>query len=138
MGLFVRANRSDINHLRKSFMMLILLPLKSRILYIVSSVFLIATLLFAQIGVNFFHNNHDVHQNKSIIAPLKAGEAGVQKHDEHCKVCSIDFFNHAFVASTQLFTAHQFASSQKKPVVFQVESRLVSFSQGRAPPTLLS
>jgi hypothetical protein len=107
---------------------------KSRILYIVSSVFLIGTLLFAQIGVNFFHNNHDVHQNKSITAPLKAGEAGVQKHDEHCKVCSIDFFNHVFVSSTLFFTNHQFAANPTKPVVCLVKCTFISFSQGRAPP----
>ncbi len=134
----IRSVKSDTRkyRLRKKQALLNLFSLKSRILYIASSAFLIGTLLFAQIGVNFFHNNHDVHQNKSITAPLKAGDAGVQKHDEHCKVCSIDFFNHAFVASTPFFTTDLFTAHQENAVVYQVESTLVSFSQGRAPPVL--
>jgi len=108
--------------------------LKLRILHIASSVFLIGTLLFAQIGVNFFHNNHDVHQNKSITAPLKAGKASVQKHDEHCKVCSIDFFNHAFVASTLFFADYLFAADRVKTAISYVEHTFISFSHGRAPP----
>src|SRR5579885_2274222 len=95
---------------------LILLTLNSRTPHIASSFFLIGTLLFAQIGVNFFHRNHDVHQNKSITAPLKAGKASVQKHDEHCKVCSIDCFNHVFVASTLVFAELQFSVSLELPL----------------------
>jgi len=108
--------------------------LKSRALHIVSSVFLIGSLLFAQVGVNFFHNNHDVHQLKSVSAPLKDGAAGVQKHDEHCKVCSIDFFNHAFIPSTLLTFDHPVFNTHEVQHNFCIERIAQSYSQGRAPP----
>jgi hypothetical protein len=107
---------------------------KSRALHIASSVFLIGSLLFAQVGVNFFHKNHDVHQLKSVTAPLKDGAAGVQKHDEHCQVCSIDFFNNAFITeSTFVFGSSAFLSPEEH---FSASAELISlpYSQGRAPP----
>jgi|GEM_PF-1987698 len=114
-----------------------LFQVKPRILHIVSSLFLISTLLFVQIGVNFFHHNHDVHVNKKITAPLKAGQAAVQKHDEHCKVCSIDFFNHVFVTNAVYFEGQLFFTSYEEHFSFVVKHAIVSFTQGRAPPTLL-
>jgi hypothetical protein len=110
---------------------------KLRILPITSSAFLISALLFTQVGVNFFHRNHDVHENKSITAPLKAGQAAVQKHDEHCRVCSIDFFNHAFVSTTVIFAEHLFSTEFKKQYCRSVQQIVVSYTQGRAPPALL-
>jgi len=112
--------------------------LKLRVLHIISSVFLISTLLFAQVAVNFFHKNHDVHENKSITSPLKNGAAGVQKHDEHCQVCSIDFFNHAFVSNDLILFSHSFLSDHQKQIVAGDSHTSVSFSQGRAPPVSLS
>jgi hypothetical protein len=108
--------------------------LKSKSLHIITSVFLIGSLLFAQVAVNFFHHNHDVHQLKSVSVPLKDGAAGVQKHDEHCKVCSIDFFNHAFIPSALLTFDHPIFSSHKVRFDFHIERIVVSYSQGRAPP----
>jgi len=108
--------------------------LKSRALHIISSFFLIGSVLFAQVAVNFFHNNHDVHQLKSISVPLKDGAAGVQKHDEHCKVCSIDFFNHAFIPSALLTFDHPIFSSHEVQFNFNTERVTVSYSQDRAPP----
>src|SRR6185369_7637995 len=108
--------------------------MKSRLLHIVSSAFLISTLLFAQVAVNFFHNNHDVHENKSITSPLKNGTAGVQKHDEHCKVCSVDFFNHAFVANDLILANPSFSSDYKKQIIDFTSHAFVSLAQGRAPP----
>jgi len=108
--------------------------LKSRTLHIFYSAFLIGSLLFAQVAVNFFHNNHDVHQLKSVSVPLKDGAAGVQKHDEHCKVCSIDFFNHAFIPSAHLTFDHPVFNAQETTLSFRVERIAVSYSQGRAPP----
>jgi hypothetical protein len=111
-----------------------LYALKSRLLHITSSVFLIGTLVFAQVAVNFFHNNHDVHQLKSITKPLKDGAAGVQKHDEHCKVCAIDFFNNAFVASSPLIFNQLFFNSHEEQFSFSFALIAVPYSQGRAPP----
>jgi hypothetical protein len=104
------------------------------VLHIVSSAFLIGSLLFAQVVVNFFHRNHDVHQLKSISIPLKGGAAGVQKHDEHCKVCAIDFFNHAFIPSTLLTFDHPVFNAHKATISFSAERFALAYSQGRAPP----
>jgi len=111
--------------------------LKPRTLHIVSSLFLIGSLLFSQVAVNFFHNNHDVHQLKSVSVPLKDGAAGVQKHDEHCKVCSIDFFNHAFIPSTLLTFDHPVFNTHEVQHNLSIERIAVSYSQGRAPPVIV-
>jgi hypothetical protein len=110
--------------------------LKSRVSHIISSVFLIGTLLFAQVAVNFFHNNHDVHQLKSVSAPLKDGAAGVQKHDEHCKVCSIDFFNNAFIPSSHSLFEPPVFKAEETGLHLAIELAFASYSQGRAPPSL--
>ncbi|MBS1681931.1 MAG: hypothetical protein JST48_09480 [Bacteroidetes bacterium] len=114
----------------------IFVAVKGRILYSVSSAFLIGALCFAQIGVNFFHRNHEVHQNKSITAPLKGDRAAVQKHGEHCKVCAIDFFNHSFVGSESIhFVLPLFNLNQYQAHVAH-ELTYSSFAQSRAPPSL--
>ncbi len=118
----------------KSKAFLYLYTLKSRALHIISSFFLIGSLLFAQVAVNFFHNNHDVHELKSISVPLKDGAAGVQKHDEHCKVCAIDFFNHAFIPSALVTFDRPAFSSCESQLSFRIDRITISYSQGRAPP----
>ncbi len=135
---FNRWSKEGFRTLQLPVTYLTLLTLKLRALHIVSSVFLIGTLLFAQVAVNFFHNNHDVHQLKSVTTPLKDGAAGVQKHDEHCKVCSIDFFNHAFINSTLLFVDHPVFITYNVPFNFNIERITIPYSQGRAPPFSLS
>jgi hypothetical protein len=111
--------------------------LKSRALHTVSSLFLIGSLLFAQVAVNFFHNNHNVHQLKSVSVPLKDGAAGLQKHDEHCKVCAIDFFNHAFIPAVLATFDHPVFNSHQVQFSICVERIAISYSQDRAPPVSL-
>jgi len=111
-----------------------LYTLKARALQIVSSIFLIGALVFAQVVVNFFHNNHNVHQLNSVSVPLKDGAPGVQKHDEHCKVCSIDFFNHAFIPPTHVTFRHPVFNPQEVQFNFGLERLAGSYSKGRAPP----
>ncbi|MGC4022379.1 MAG: hypothetical protein QM734_10730 [Cyclobacteriaceae bacterium] len=101
------------------------------------SLFLISVLMFAQVGVNFFHRNHDVHDNKSITAPLKGDKAAIQKHDEHCKVCSIDCFNHAFVHEELAVNTQALFADYSRALVVIFVFNLPSFIQGRAPPTPL-
>jgi hypothetical protein len=112
--------------------------LKIKALHILSSLFLIGTLLFAQVAVNFFHHNHDVHQVKSSYSLLKSGAASVQKHDEHCKVCAIDFFNHLFIAPTSLTFDHPVFNTRVVQLNFHIERIAISYLQGRAPPFSLS
>jgi hypothetical protein len=114
---------------------LFLYTLKPRVLHIVSSAFLIGALAFAQVAVNFFHNNHDAHQVKSITEPLKGGTSGLQKHGEHCKVCAIDFFNNAFITSSFQIFDHPVLLIHEAQFSFSIARIIISYSQGRAPPT---
>lgn len=111
--------------------------MKSKTAHIASSLILVGSLLFAQVAVNFFHKNHDVHQLKSITKPLKGGAAGVQAHGEHCKVCAVDVFNNAFIGTTINFADHSpfISHNDQSPVC--PNRAAVSCSQGRAPPVSL-
>ncbi|MBS1486989.1 MAG: hypothetical protein JST43_05315 [Bacteroidetes bacterium] len=103
---------------------------------IILPAFLLSTLLFAQLGVNFFHHNHDIHQLKSATAvPLKSGEAGVQTHDgEHCRVCAVDGFHHSFVAVAEIFFTPNLQATPFAYFHYSYFFACLSFSQGRAPP----
>jgi hypothetical protein len=102
-------------------------------LHIISSVFLISSLLFTQLAVNFFHRNHNVHEIKAAASKPNATPEW-HKHDEHCKLCSIDFFNHSFdnppVILFSVFTdATQYGFCQ-----FSSHSVSLTYFKGRAPP----
>jgi hypothetical protein len=107
--------------------------LNKRRLHIVLSGFLIANLLFSQIVINLLHDRHDAHE---ATIELPDGKASIQKHGEHCKVCSLDihfklFKNNPFRLAPQqqdlILTIACVASEKLIPV---------SFSQDRAPPVL--
>ncbi|MBS1489170.1 MAG: hypothetical protein JSS93_01450 [Bacteroidetes bacterium] len=114
--------------------------MKLRLFRLVLSGLLIGTLLFAQVAVNFFHKNHDIHRLKSTSSvPLKSGEAGVQTHDgEHCRVCAVDFFNHSFIENTTTVFEQTFYAVVRSCPIFSYFFIPVSFSKDRAPPSLFS
>jgi hypothetical protein len=116
---------------------LLLRKLKSRTIHIFSSLSLIVALLFTQVGATFYHSNHDVHLNKSITKPLEKGKAGLQKHDEHCKLCSIDFFHQALISSSLLLPATRCAIVLNELSSPGIKQSLTSFLKGRAPPLQL-
>jgi hypothetical protein len=103
--------------------------------YIVSHYFLIASLLFGQVAVNFLHSKHDAHER---VILLPDGQHGVQKHGEHCKVCSLDIlFNLLFQASTPI-SPLPFQGALVPKLELNVKFLRVSLSQGRAPPVSIS
>lgn len=103
--------------------------LKAKILHTAASIFLIATILFGQVGVNYFHDRHDAHEN---IA--KTDQTTLQKHGEHCKVCSLDLLLKLHLASATLICCEsakallEIHPQGANPVVFN------SLPQDRAPP----
>jgi hypothetical protein len=65
---------------------------------------------------------------------LQKGESALQKHGEHCKVCSLDIaFNLLTDPFIQLESPRQ-ETKQTTALNVEVELISVSFSQDRAPP----
>ena len=108
---------------------------RKSVLPIISSAFLISSLLFTQLAVNFFHRNHDVHEVKCTVSKPNASPE-FNKHDEHCKLCVIDFFNHSFdQASVILFAVFE-DETHYTVSDFSIHSFLLSYFKGRAPPAV--
>jgi hypothetical protein len=105
--------------------------LKKKALHIAFRFLLIANLLFSQFAVNLFHDRHDVHEQS---LELQTGESALQKHGEHCKVCSLDIVFNLLAHSTIQLKDPTTGIAQ--PLSFNVEEELTSFSfsQDRAPP----
>jgi hypothetical protein len=105
--------------------------LKKKSIHIAIRCLLIVNLLFSQFAVNLLHDRHDVHEP---AIELHKGEAAIQKHGEHCKVCSLDIvFNLLSDPFVQLESpGHELSNAS----VFNAEVELISisFSQDRAPP----
>jgi hypothetical protein len=108
---------------------------KKSVFHIISALFLISSLLFTQLAVNFFHRNHNVHQVKAKDS-VKNDRAELNLHGDHCKVCTIDFFNHAFVNSELRESSFVFSVNPIASVSSRFEEALSFSSQGRAPPAL--
>ena len=105
--------------------------LKRKTLHITFRLLLNANLLFSQFAINMFHDRHDVHEP---AIELQKGESALQKHGEHCKVCSLDIvFNLLTDPFIQLESPPQ-ETIQTTAFNVAVELISVSFSQGRAPP----
>jgi hypothetical protein len=95
---------------------------------------LLSSLLFGQLAVNLLHDNHDFHE---AVAQAQKGDS-LQKHGEHCKVCSLD------IVLNLLFNEHVARNTPDQKdrfLPFSKTNELVvfaSYSQGRAPPAFLS
>ena len=97
--------------------------------YIVLLCLLVTTLLFNQVGLNYFHDAHNAHQGA-----VKSDKAQLLKHNEHCKICGLDTLFHLYYEKLAQF---QGAYTINVPVAARVQE-LVSIpvrnSKGRAPP----
>jgi hypothetical protein len=104
--------------------------LKINTAHTVISFLLIAILAFSQVGINFFHSRHDEHSSQG--KPVK--HSAVHQHRDHCKVCSIDVFNHVFVAGALSFftlPSRQDTIARREPESMQFATL---FTHERAPP----
>lgn len=107
--------------------------MKTRYIHSALSYLLIATLLFSQIGVSFFHTRHDEHGPR---VETPANQDTLQQHGEHCKVCSIDVFNHAFINQFIAFTFSLTKESFGKAQAIEAVSFSYFISNDRAPPAM--
>jgi hypothetical protein len=100
--------------------------------YIALLYFVTVSLLFNQVGINFFHNKHNAHESYQV----QSDQAQYHSHGEHCKVCSIDTLFHLFFQSSLEFHFQQPETvAITLPVLGQVNSS-DAFIQGRAPPVI--
>jgi hypothetical protein len=96
---------------------------------------LISVLAFSQVGLNFFHSKHLEHGPVTGISieDLPPGDA-VQQHDEHCKVCSLDFAGKLYTQPNSLlfpsFDEEHLSAVQKEGDALTV----ASFNRDRGPP----
>jgi len=108
--------------------------LKNNFNHIVISSSLIALLVFSQVGVNFLHSRHDEYSSPG--KPAK--HVTVQRHGTHCKVCSMDVFNHAFVSETIIFFFVFAGQNNLQSRDAKASGLPLLHSKGRAPPMTIS
>ena len=106
--------------------------MRKKVIQITFPFILIANLLFSQIVVNLLHDRHDFHEP---IVELQKG-ASIQKHGEHCKICSLDILFNLLVNPSTKINALPVKDTLIVPLVVDVRTTLISFSQDRAPPVL--
>lgn len=97
--------------------------------HIVLLCFLGTTLLFNQVGLNFFHDEHNAHQ---VVA--KSEKAQLLKHDEHCKICGIETLFHLYYEEPAQFQGVQTITVPGAARVLELVSIPVTNSRDRAPP----
>lgn len=105
--------------------------MKVRPYHLIFSLFLAGALLFSQAGLTFFHDKHIGRQHTDW--PHKY-QTQLNKHGEHCKICSINLFFSLFVESPDQLTELTGKAATQDVVQDKVETIATSFSRGRAPP----
>lgn len=102
--------------------------------YIALVCLLAASLLFNQVGINFFHGKHDAHE----VQQKQTDQAQLHKHGDHCKVCALDTLFNLFFEPSGDFGFHQ--SNEVWLAFYAVNAKLVGIllSQDRAPPVSIS
>jgi hypothetical protein len=94
-------------------------------------VFLLSlSLLFNQIGLNFFHDKHDAHKSYKV----QSEQTQLHYHNDHCKACALDTLFHLYFDSSPEF---QFYQPVKTVVAIPVLAKVIAtndFTKGRAPP----
>ena len=108
--------------------------LRKKKLHTALTTLLLINLLFGQLGVSLLHDRHDYHE---AVAHAEKGDS-LQKHGEHCKVCSLD------IVLNLLFVEHRLQRAVNQAVCFVSFSKtddlvvFVSYSRGRAPPAVIA
>jgi hypothetical protein len=105
--------------------------LNKKVLHIAISAFLITNLLFSQLVINLLHDRHDAHEP---AIELEKGQAALQRHGEHCKICSLDIVFNLFENPPPQLETQQQNSTLITSCAVNEKFVLVSFSQDRAPP----
>lgn len=89
---------------------------------------LIGGLLFSQLAVNLFHDGHNFHEI------LSKKTESVQKHSDHCKICSIDVLVNLELVNPTELANHLTAVVANAPTRAMSSFASLALSKGRAPP----
>jgi hypothetical protein len=92
--------------------------------------FLSLSLLFNQVGLNFFHDKHDAHKSYRV----QSSQTQLHYHKDHCKACALDTLFHLYFDSSSEFP---FSQPEKTVVAIPVSAKVIAthdFIKGRAPP----
>jgi hypothetical protein len=93
--------------------------------------FLLVTLLFGQVAVNFFHTDHHEH---TLVKQIPTDRDTLSPHGDHCDVCAVDFLHGLVFQENQTFF---FATHESSSIInFATVLRKIDlgFSSSRAPP----
>jgi hypothetical protein len=96
-----------------------------------ATIFLLLTLLFSQVAVNFFHTDHTEH---TLIKQIPTSQDTLSPHGEHCDVCAVDFLHGLVFQENQTFF---FAAHSSNAVISFASSFSeidLTLSSSRAPP----
>lgn len=108
----------------------------SKFLSHITSLLLISVLAFSQVGLNFFHTEHLEHSSiiKALYELPPKGDV-VQQHNEHCKVCSVDFFGKLYIKPSGLVLPFIFQKEQKAIFITNAPKTVSILKPDRGPPT---
>ncbi len=107
---------------------------KRKIVYRALSLSLVAVLLFSQVALNFFHD----HQGYRFRAGLEQqNKTTLQKHVQHCKVCSLEIMSGLFFQPVVQPTEQIFIKTEGHESVTDLACSFTAFTQGRAPPVAI-
>lgn len=94
----------------------------------VGAYLLIGGLLFSQLAVNLFHDGHNFHE------VLSKKTESLQKHSDHCKICSIDVLVNLELINPTGLASHLSATASNGPSQVMRSCASIALSKGRAPP----
>jgi hypothetical protein len=100
----------------------------------IAAILLLLTLLFSQLGVNFFHSSHEEH---SLIKRASKNQSKLVPHGEHCTVCSIDLLHGLVFKESQIFSFHTFTCTPNFNFVAALHKSGNTALSGRAPPLFI-
>jgi hypothetical protein len=92
--------------------------------------FLLVSLVFNQVALNFFHNKHDAHKSYAV----RGDGSQFLPHGEHCKVCALDTLFHLYYEAVPELHLHQ---PRETVVAISILAKVIApddFIKGRAPP----
>ncbi|HWA32841.1 MAG TPA: hypothetical protein VG737_01865 [Cyclobacteriaceae bacterium] len=109
--------------------------MRTKALNIAFPLILIANLLFSQVVVNLLHDPHDFHQQATELQ--KEGKSALQKHGEHCKICSLDILFNLLPSPSHNLDATICAPAPLLYSHVDAEQAVISFFRDRAPPVAI-
>ncbi len=93
--------------------------------------FLLLTLLFGQVAVNFFHTDHREH---SLLNQIPSDQETLSPHGEHCDVCLVDFLHGLVFQENQTFFFAAHSSDAAISFASSFSEIDLTLSSSRAPP----